>query len=310
MPALTGTSRVVLLGGALGLVLLALEAAELQVGLGGTTALVSLVPVAVSFAVGGPLAAAAAGIVALAGVAGAFGTSAAAVMAARHAVPGLVLGLVLVRRWYLSASLLAMGGASLLGLLGLVWVFVPGDTTLGGLLGRQIDAHIADVERLSARLPMGSDPAWVAESSRLVATALRTAGPAVILVGLLVVSLTNYVGARLCLRGRPFRAFAEESVPDHLVWAVIAGGAMLISQHDTVELIGLNLLLVLAPLYAIQGLAVLRHLFQKARVPRPLQGVSFGLFAIQPLLLVAAACLGLSDLWVDFRKIRQAATPA
>jgi hypothetical protein len=38
--------------------------------------------------------------------------------------------------------------------------------------------------------------------------------------------------------------------------------------------------------------------------------VGFGLFALQPLLLVAAACLGLSDLWVDFRKIRRAATPA
>lgn len=294
----------------MGLVLLTLEAAELRVGLGGATALVGLIPVAVSFAAGGPIAAAVAAVVALAGTGGAFGPTAAGVVGARHAVPGLVLGLVLARRWHLPAGLLAVGGTSLLGLLALVWAFVPGDVTLGGLLGRQIDAHLAEVERLSARLPMAGDPAWVAESARLVASAMRTAGPAVILVGLLAVSLANYVGARLCLRGRPFRAFAEESVPDHLVWAVIAGGAMLISQHATVELIGLNLLLVLAPLYAIQGLAVLRHLFQKARVPRPLQGVSFGLFAIQPLLLVAAACLGLSDLWVDFRKIRQAATPA
>jgi uncharacterized protein YybS (DUF2232 family) len=310
MPALVGASRVVLLGGVLGLVLLTLEALEVRVGLGGATALVSLVPVAVSFAVGGPLAAAATAVVGLAGVAAAFGATAAAVVAARHAVPGLLLGLGLARRWPLAASLLAVSGASLFGLLGLVWAFVPGDTTLGALLARQVDAHIGDVERLSARLPMASDPAWMAQSTQLIAATMRTAGPAVILVGLLAVSLVNYVIGRLCLRGRSFRTFAEEAVPDHLVWAVIAGGAMLVTQHDTLTLIGLNLLIVLAPLYAIQGLAVLRHLFQRARVPRPLQSVSFGLFAIQPLLLVAAACLGLTDLWMDFRKIRQAATPA
>ena len=76
------------------------------------------------------------------------------------------------------------------------------------------------------------------------------------------------------------------------------------------ERVGLNLLMVLTPLYAIQGLAVLRHFFQKARLPRHLQGVGFGLFLLQPLLLIFAACLGLSDLWADFRKIRRAATPA
>ena len=310
MAALRGTSRIVLLGAGLGLALFALEAGELRIGLTGMTALVSLIPVAVSFAVGGPVAAAVAGAVAVAGAAAALGGTAAVVVAVRHALPGLALGVVLTRRWHMSAGLIVVSGASLLGLLVLIWAYLPGGGTPLAFLERQIDTHITDLEHLSGRLPMGSDPAWVAESTRLVAGAMRVAGPAVILVGLLVVSLTNYVGTRLCLRGRPFRAFAEEAVPDHLVWAVIAGGAMLVSHHDTVELIGLNLLIVLAPLYAIQGLAVLRHFFQKARVPRPLQGVSFGLFAVQPLLLIAAACLGLSDLWVDFRKIRQAPTPA
>jgi hypothetical protein len=31
---------------------------------------------------------------------------------------------------------------------------------------------------------------------------------------------------------------------------------------------------------------------------------------MQPLLLVAVAGIGLSDLWIDFRKIRRASTPA
>jgi uncharacterized protein YybS (DUF2232 family) len=307
---LPGTRRVVLLGGALGLALLGLEVGEARWGLGGLTALVSLVPIAVAVPLAGWGVAGLAGVIAVSGAGAVFGGPGAAVVALRHVLPGLALGGILVRRVPLSLSLILVAGVSLLGLAVLVGLLLPGGVNLLGLLGRQVEAHVADFDRLAGRLGIGSDPAWVAESARLVAATMRVAGPGILAVGLLAVALTNYLGARLCLRGRGFRAFAEETVPDHLVWGVVASGVMLVSGHDALERAGLNVLIVLAPLYAIQGLAVLRHFFQKAQVPRPLQGVGFGLFAVQPLLLVAVACLGLSDLWVDFRKIRQAATPA
>lgn len=310
MALLQGTRGVVLLGAGLGVALLGLEAGERRFGLGGMTALVSLVPVAVSLVLGGRLAAGTTVALALAGVGLAAGSSAAIVLALRHVLPGLALGVVLDRRLHVPTSLVLVGGASLLGLLVLVWAYVPSGTGVLALLGRELEAHVNELDRLSGLVGMARDPAWVAESTRLVAATIRVAGPAIFAVGLLAVALTNYVGARLCLRGRGFRAFAEEAVPDHLVWGVILAGAMLVSQHAAITRLGVNLLIVLAVLYAIQGLAVLRHFFQKARVPRPLQGVSFGLFAVQPLLLIAAACLGLSDLWADFRKIRRAPTPA
>ena len=111
-------------------------------------------------------------------------------------------------------------------------------------------------------------------------------------------------------RGTGFRPFAHEAVPDHLVWGVIAGGLLVASRQSTLVLVGVNVLIVLAPLYAIQGLAVFRHFFLRVKVPRLLQTLGFALFAMQPLLLVAVAGVGLSDLWIDFRKIRQAPTPA
>ncbi|MGH7319600.1 MAG: DUF2232 domain-containing protein, partial [Candidatus Rokuibacteriota bacterium] len=189
---------------------------------------------------------------------------------------------------------------------------VPMSTGVPALIQQEVEAHIAELQRLPAQLGMGSDPAWMAESVRMFANAMRVAAPGFIVLMLLLVALVNYLGARLWLRlrGQGFRPFAEEAVPDHLVWAVIAGGIMVAVPHEPIARVGLNLLLVLAPLYAIQGLAVLRHLFQRARLSRPLQGVGFGLLALQPLLLVPVACLGLSDLWVDFRKIRRAPTPA
>jgi uncharacterized protein YybS (DUF2232 family) len=312
MGALPGqvTRSAVLLGVAMGLLLVGLEVAEARLDLRGTTALVSLVPVAVAVVAGGPLAGGLAAAVALAGVAALLGGTNAIVVALRQVAPGLVLGAVLVRRLHLPVALAVVAVASLVGILGLVRVFVPGGSQFFTLLGRQVEAQVADLDRLSSRLGLGDEAGLARESARVVAAAMRVVGPGLVTVGLLVVALVNCVVARLCLRGRGFRAFAEETVPDHLVWGVIAAGVMLVSQHEGIARVGVNLLVVLAPLYAIQGLAVLRHFFQRARVPRPLQGVGFGLFALQPLLLVAAACLGLSDLWVDFRKIRRAATPA
>lgn len=302
-----GTSRVVLLGAAMGLVLLLVEAGEGRFGLGAATALVSLMPMAVAVALGGPVAGALAIGVGVVGAAALMGGTAALVMALRHALPGLVLGLVLARRLPLPLSLIAVSVASLLGLGLLLWAYLPVGSGVVPFLGRQVEAHVADLERVPGRFGFPGDPA---RTRLAVATTLRVAGPALVLVGIFLVALTNYIGARLVIRAPGFRPFAVESVPDHVVWLVIAGGGMLISRHDTFELVGLNLLIALVPLYAIQGLAVLRHFFQRVRVPRPLQGLSFGLFVVQPLLLIAAACLGLSDLWVDFRRIRQAPTPA
>ncbi len=294
----------------MGLLLLALALGEARLGFRGITSLGALIPVALAVVRGGPAAGGLAAAVAVAGASFLIHGVAGTVVALRHAAPGLILGVVLARRWPLPLALVAVSAASLLGLVILLGAYLPAGTPLLALLDRQVEAQVARFERLPGQLGMVSDPAWAADSARLVASTMRVAGPAIVLVGVFLVALANYVGARFCVRGDGYRPFAAEAVPDHLVWGVVAGGLMLASRHDTIGLVGLNLLIVLVPLYALQGLAVVRHFLQKARVPRPLQAVSFGLFAIQPLLLLAVACFGLSDLWLDFRKIRRAPTPA
>lgn len=293
----------------MGLGLVLLEAGAPRGWLAGLAALVSLVPVALAFGFGGLPAAGCALVVAVVGAAALDGAT-AVVVALKHALPGLALGLALVRRWPLGVSVVLVTVTSVVGLALLLWTLVPAGTSPLALLQRQVETHVRDLEQLPTRLGMRGDPGWAAESARTVASTMRVAGPGVILVGLFLGALVNYVVARLCLRGRGFRSFAAEAVPDPLVWAVIGGGVMVASRQSGLELVGLNVLIVLIPLYAIQGLAVLRHFFVRVRVPRPLQILSFGLFALQPLLLIAVACVGLSDLWLDFRKIRRVPTPA
>lgn len=301
--------RVLLPAAAAGLLLFGLGLVEVRFGLGGVTGLVGVIPVALSLAVGGPGAAGFTALIAVSAMALTLGSAAAVTVSLRHVLPGLALGVALARRHSLILGTLVVGTAHLAGLALVVWAYLPG-ADLRDLLGRQMAAHVADLAALQEQLGLRGDPGVVVESARLVARTLEVAGPAVVLVGLLLTALVNYLGARVIFRREGFAPFAAEAVPDQLVWGVVAGGALALSGHETAGLVGLNLLVVLTVFYAIQGLAVLRHFFQRVRVPRALQGVSFGVFALQPLLLVAVACLGLSDLWADFRKIRHAPTSA
>ena len=312
MGASPGLRQAVLLGAGMGLGLACLETASSREWWGGITALICLVPVAVALALGGPLAAGLAGAVAMAAVGGVRGAPAMLVVALKYVLPGATLGLGLAGRRSIAVTTLLASMASLAGVVLLLWLLAPAGMGPLVYLERQIAAHVAELEQWPARFgAAGQEAGWATEAARFVVATLRLAGPGMVGLGVFAGAVANYAVARFCLRRRlSFRPFAEEAVPDHFVWGVIGAGAALVSRQPGLESAGLNLLLVLMPLYAIQGLAVFRHFFQRIAVPRLLQVISFGLFAMQPLLLVAVSCVGLSDLWIDFRKIRQAPTAA
>jgi hypothetical protein len=234
------------------------------------------------------------------------------VVGLKYILPGATLGLGLAGHRPIAVTALLTTLANLVGVVLLLWALAPVGVGPLTYLERQIAAHAAELEQWPARFgAAGPEAGWAADAARFVVATLRLAGPGMIGLGVFVGAVANYAVARFCLRRRLlFRPFAEEAVPDHFVWGVIGAGVLLVSSEPRFEAAGLNLLLVMMPLYAIQGLAVFRHFFQRIAVPRLLQVVSFGLFAMQPLLLVAVSCVGLSDLWIDFRKIRQAPTPA
>jgi uncharacterized protein YybS (DUF2232 family) len=273
---------------------------------------VGLIPVAAALALGGPLAAALAGGVAMTAVGMVRGGPAMLIVGLKYALPGAALGLGLVRRLPVAVTTLLTALANLVGVVVLLWVLSPVGMGPIAYLERQVAAQVTELEQWPARLgAAGQDAGWAVEAARFVVATLRIAAPGMLGLGVFAGAVANYVIARLCLRRRlGFRPFAQEAVPDHLVWGAIGAGVLLASRQERLEAAGLNLLLVLMPLYVIQGLAVFRHFFQRIGLPRLLQVVSFGLLAMQPLLLVAVSCVGLSDLWIDFRKIRQAPTAA
>jgi len=305
--------RAVLLGVGLGLALAGLDVISSWGWGGGLAAIaVGLIPVAVAMTLGGPLAAALAGGIAMTTVGVLDGGAAALVVGLKYVLPGAFLGVGLVRRLPVAVTTLLTALANLVGVAVLLWVLSPAGMGPIAYLEGQVAAQVAELEQWPSRLgAAGQDASWATEAARFVVATLRIAAPGMLGLGIFAGAVANYVVARFCLRRRfGFRPFAQEAVPDHLVWGAIGAGVLLVSRHQRLEATGLNLLLVLMPLYVIQGLAVFRHFFQRIGLPRLLQVVSFGLLAMQPLLLVAVSCVGLSDLWIDFRKIRQAPTAA
>ena len=173
---------------------------------------------------------------------------------------------------------------------------------------------MAELEQWPARVgAAGAGGRWAAEAARFVVATLRLAGPGMLALGVFAGAVANYVVARLLPAARrPGSGRSpQEAVPDHLVWGAIAGGLLSPRGRSGLETLGLNLLLVLTPLYAIQGLAVFRHFFLRVgRATAPPGARASGCSRCSRSCWWRSPCVGLSDLWIDFRKIRQAPTAA
>jgi Predicted membrane protein (DUF2232) len=95
---------------------------------------------------------------------------------------------------------------------------------------------------------------------------------------------------------------------DQLVWGWVIGlGLSLLPLAPSGKLIGGNLLLVWAVLYAVRGLAVFSA--SSGRLPLPIiLTISFIAMFLLPFVLAGLTLLGLADTWLDFRR-RLVATP-
>jgi Predicted membrane protein (DUF2232) len=96
----------------------------------------------------------------------------------------------------------------------------------------------------------------------------------------------------------PFPAF---SFNDQIVWGAVAGVALLLIPLPGAGVVGANLVLVWAALYAARGLAVFAAL--TSRVPAAVL-VALGLVTLLllPFVLGGLTLLGLADTWLDFRR--------
>lgn len=99
---------------------------------------------------------------------------------------------------------------------------------------------------------------------------------------------------------------ARWSPPEKMVFIFIIGGGLMLVPGDIARIVAVNLLIVTVALYFMAGLCVIRHWFDRGKLPRFLRWTIYILISFQPFMIAGTAGLGLFDLWLDFRKIRPA----
>lgn len=170
-----------------------------------------------------------------------------------------------------------------------------------------IDAEIRRTLE-TASVPGDADPdqanlaAMVEQTARLFTRiypglAVAVTG-AVLLVTLLL--LARFARGRYEVAGTPFPLW---KVPEQLVWLLIAAGFGSLAS-GWVQSVAWNLLVIVVPIYFLQGLAVVSYFFRLRGFSPLMRGVGYLLLTVVNPFQLLVAGIGVFDLWVDFRKPR------
>jgi len=99
--------------------------------------------------------------------------------------------------------------------------------------------------------------------------------------------------------------FGQWRLPAKLIWGLIVAGFALFVPFDGVVFVGRNLLVVLLPLYFLQGMAVVNSFLQRKTYPPFIKGLIYFLLLVLNPLPIVVTSVGVFDLWIDFRRPRQ-----
>jgi len=101
------------------------------------------------------------------------------------------------------------------------------------------------------------------------------------------------------------RPFGSWRLPDGAVWLFLAGLALVLAELPAWKTTGWTLLVVPAAGYCLQGVAVVESLLLARGVPPAIIALTllFVLVMAMPVFVLASACVGLSDVWLDYRRL-------
>jgi uncharacterized protein YybS (DUF2232 family) len=151
----------------------------------------------------------------------------------------------------------------------------------------------------------GEDLDIVKQSMKMVADLLYRLYPAFATLILITIAGCNLallkktsIISNTTLNISEFNAFKN---PDMLVWLLIASGFGLLLPSPMAATVALNILVIVALLYFLQGMAVIGAVISKRLLPKFLRVILYVMLVLQPYLAIVIATVGLCDLWVDFR---------
>ena len=151
----------------------------------------------------------------------------------------------------------------------------------------------------------------LSESMQTIQDTVTRIIPGIVVMSVLFITWINLLLARSLarLRGLTCPDIGDLTLwksPEVLVWGAIAGGCLLLMPVSFLEITGLNIILILIMIYFFHGISVVSFYFEKRKLPKPVRIILYGLIGIQQVFSILVVGLGFFDMWLDFRKIKQA----
>lgn len=171
-----------------------------------------------------------------------------------------------------------------------------------------IEATIKDNLTLYAQMNISEDQiAMLRENTVQITQFFTDIFPGLALSGALLTVWLNVLAGRSLLRRHigEFPDFGDLTLwkaPEKLVWLLIVSGSMMLAPIQILDTIGINILIVCCLIYLFQGLAIAAFFFRQKQVPLIFRGLFYMLIAVQQYMVIFIIAVGLSDLWIDFRK--------
>ncbi len=117
----------------------------------------------------------------------------------------------------------------------------------------------------------------------------------------LTLALPRISSGTFALPGVPFPYW---KAPEALIWILILAGFGMVFTSGVLKTVVLNLLIVLLPVYFLQGMAIVSYYFRKRGISPMFRTLGYLLVTVlNPFPLIVTG-IGVFDLWADFRKPR------
>lgn len=179
------------------------------------------------------------------------------------------------------------------------------------IVKKYIAATIAENVKLYSQLPLKvEDIKFIQDNEKNMVSGITQIFPSLVIISATLVIWMNFLLGKNYL-GKAgiilpkFIALARWKAPDFIIWIFIVSGALLFIPYENLQFIGLNIFLVICFIYLLQGLAIASFFFQTKNVPGFLRFIFYFLIAVQQILMIPIATVGLFDIWIDFRKLFQ-----
>lgn len=125
---------------------------------------------------------------------------------------------------------------------------------------------------------------------------------------LLITWFTMVIGNNMLLRQNgisPWQSYDMWQLPERLIWVVIALGLAAILPVHLIKIVGINGLILISIIYCFQGLAITVFFMNKWKVPVLLRSFFYVMMIFQSFGTILLLIAGVSDIWFDFRKLKQ-----